>query len=493
MNDEEADILAALGSSRGQIESVSEATDSTVDLKRSRRRKAASADARIDRLPPHAPEAEQGVLGCVLLAPNDCLGQCIERFGSDREPFYDLRHQTVWECLVWMFENRQPIDIITVQQRLKDRSLLDQVGGIPYLNALQESVPSAANLSYYLDFVCEKSLLRKIIRHGTDMVARVYDFSGEVDELVDEIERNALALRGTATNRDSKADIRALQVELMADYEAGRTRSAPVGLLTGFQDIDRRCGGMMGQELIIIAGNPSTGKTTLALNIAYRVARSGNKVSMISMETSAKKLVHRLHSLAGQVEGGKFLRGQVEDSDFEEMSRGVVNVREISENLLIHDSGAMSEGKLLSICRKDYQEGSRLFIVDYLQLLQARGDSETEKTTNASKCLKGLAAELNCPVIAIASLRRQEVGKVRRPQMSDLRQSGQIEYDAEKIMLLYCEDVTVPIREVECNIAKNKDGPLDTVKLTMFSGQFRMETASAVSDEDVPRSQHANE
>ena len=249
----------------------------------------------------------------------------------------------------------------------------------------------------------------------------------------------------------------------------------------------------MGQELIIIAGNPSTGKTTLALNIAYRVARDGHKVSLISMETSAKKLVHRLHSLAGQVEGGKFLRGQVEDSDFAEMSQGVISVREIADNLLIHDCGAMTEGKLLSICRKDYQEGSRLFIVDYLQLLQARGESETEKTTNASKCLKGLAAELNCPVIAIASLHRQEVGKVRRPLMSDLRQSGQIEYDAEKIMLLYCEDVTLPIREVECNIAKNKDGPLDTVKLTMFSGQFRMENASAVSDDDVPRSQHANE
>src|SRR5664280_361006 len=179
------------------IDSVSEPAGAGADLKKARRQKPARSDARpaVDRLPPHSPEAEQGVLGCALLSPNECVGECIEKLkDGGQEVFYDLRHQTIYEMLATMFNERMPIDLITVQQRLKDKQLLEQVGGITYLAQLQDAVPSAANLSYYLDIVQEKFLLRKMIHTCTDVVGRVYDYEGEVDALMDEVERDILRI-----------------------------------------------------------------------------------------------------------------------------------------------------------------------------------------------------------------------------------------------------------------------------------------------------------
>ena len=177
------------------IDSVSETAGAAADLKKARRRKNVSVSdpIKLDRLPPHSPEAEQGVLGCVLLSPNECMGECIQKLKDDgREAFYDLRHQTIYEALAAMSDAREAIDVITLQQRLKDKQLLEQVGGIAYLSQLQDAVPSAANLSYYLDIVREKYLLRKMIQTCTAVVGRVYDYEGEVDALLDEVERDVL-------------------------------------------------------------------------------------------------------------------------------------------------------------------------------------------------------------------------------------------------------------------------------------------------------------
>src|SRR6267378_1589338 len=177
------------------IDSISEGAGAPVDLKRSRRRKAPLADTtKIDRLPPHSPEAELGVLGCVLLSPNECMGECIEKFKRGAEVFYDLRHQTIFSALAEMYDSREAIDVITLQQRLKNKQLLEEVGGIAYLSALPDTVPSSANLSYYLDIVLEKYLLRKMIHTCTDVVGRVYDYEGEVDALMDEVERDILRI-----------------------------------------------------------------------------------------------------------------------------------------------------------------------------------------------------------------------------------------------------------------------------------------------------------
>ena len=178
------------------MDAASEGTGGPVDFKKTRRRKNAAPDSlKLDRLPPHSPEAEQGVLGCALLAPNECIGECVEKLKDEgKETFYDLRHQTIYEELVEMFNTREPVDLITVQQRLKDKQLLDQVGGLTYLTQLQDAVPSAANLSYYLEIVREKFLLRKMITTCSEVVGRVYDYEGEVDALLDEVERDVLKI-----------------------------------------------------------------------------------------------------------------------------------------------------------------------------------------------------------------------------------------------------------------------------------------------------------
>jgi len=187
------------------IDTVTE-TGGAPDLKRARRQRNANLEAaRADRLPPHSVEAEQGVLGCVLLSPNDAMGQCIEKIKAGAEAFYDLRHQTVYAALIEMFDHREAIDIITLQQRLKDKQLLDAVGGITYLNSLQDAVPSAANLTYYLDIVLEKHVLRKMIQTCTDVVGRVYDYEGEVDGLLDEVERDILRISESRVSGGTEA------------------------------------------------------------------------------------------------------------------------------------------------------------------------------------------------------------------------------------------------------------------------------------------------
>jgi replicative DNA helicase len=257
------------------IDSVSDTAGAAADLKKTRRQKAARADARpttIDRLPPHSPEAEQGVLGCVLLSPNECMGECLEKIrGDGKDVFYDLRHQTIFETLVTMFDTREAIDVITVQQRLKDRQLLEQVGGIAYLAQLQDAVPSAANLSYYLDIVQEKFLLRKMIHTCTDVVGRVYDYEGEVDALMDEVERDVLRIS------ESRAQSSALTTKELVGKAIGTIenyfsrKGVLNGLGTGFADLDRMTDGLHGSEMIVIAARPSMGKTSLAMNIAEYV------------------------------------------------------------------------------------------------------------------------------------------------------------------------------------------------------------------------------
>jgi replicative DNA helicase len=279
-------------------------------------------------------------------------------------------------------------------------------------------------------------------------------------------------------------NVKAIQKALIQKYQEAHERKLAPGLMSGFYDLDRLAGGMMAQEMIVVGGVPSAGKTTLAMNIGLAVAQSGVTVSVCSLETSAEKLIHRFHCMAGRVDGGPFLRGEPTEGDFPKITAGINRVNAIADRLLIHDE-SMSDTQLAAVCRRDYQRGARLFIVDYLQLIQSKGDGEFERVTKASKCIKSIAKELNCPVIVVSALSRQEKGKPRKPSLNDLKQSGQIEYDADKVYLLHCE-TNEDIRAVECDVAKNKDGAKGTVSLTLFACQFRFESTSPVSAEDVP-------
>jgi replicative DNA helicase len=243
------------------IDSTVDGAGGAPDLKRTPRRKPTTNNGpKLDRLPPHSPEAEQGVLGCILLAPNDCIGQCIEKFKGGEETFYDLRHQTIFKTLAEMFDTREAIDVITLQQRLKDKQLLDAVGGIPYLSALPDVVPSAANLSYYLDIVQEKYLLRKVISVCTDVVGRVYDFEGEVDGLMDEVERDILRISESRVQANTNT-MKDLVFKAITTIESFHQRQGTLtGVPTGFVDLDKMTNGFHGGEMIVIAARPSMGK-----------------------------------------------------------------------------------------------------------------------------------------------------------------------------------------------------------------------------------------
>src|SRR5580704_15894872 len=252
------------------IDAITESATDGADLKKARRRKAGfsgSAPA-VDRLPPHSPEAEQGGLGCILLSPNDCVGECVEKFKPGAEVFYDLRHRAIFEALVEMYDQREAIDLITLQQRLKNKSRLEEVGGIAYLNSLPDTVPSAANLSYYLDIVLEKYVLRKMIQTCTDVVGRVYDHEGEVDSLLDEVERDILRISEARVEgkTDKIKDLVNKAITIIEDYHNRQGMLTGVG--TGFVDFDKMTTGLHGGEMIVVAARPSMGKTSLAMNIA---------------------------------------------------------------------------------------------------------------------------------------------------------------------------------------------------------------------------------
>ncbi|MCL4789054.1 MAG: replicative DNA helicase [Verrucomicrobia bacterium] len=483
------------------IDSVSDSAGAVADLKKARRRKPAATEAaRTDRLPPHAPEAEQGVLGCVLLSPNDCLGQCIEKLKTGPEVFYDLRHQTIYTALLEMFDRREAIDVITLQQRLKDRQLLDQIGGIPYLNALQDTVPSAANLAYYLEIVLEKFVLRKMIQTCTDIVGRVYDYEGEVDALLDEVERDVLRISESRVQGGTEG-VKQLVHRAIGTIENYFNRQGLLGgLATGFADLDRMSDGLHGGEMIVIAARPSMGKTSLAMNIAEHVVLQDKlPVGVFSLEMTAESLVLRMLCSNARVNLRNIREGFMPESDFPKLTSAAGRLS--NAPLFIDDTPGLSILQLRARARRLWQQhGIKLFVVDYLQLLHSTArrsqENRQQEIADISSGIKALAKELNVPVIVLSQLNRElERDKSRKPRLSDLRESGAIEQDADVVGLLYKpsadddeggaaeEPDGVPVNLL---IAKQRNGPTGDVNLTFLKPYTRFESAAKVSDADVP-------
>ncbi|MBE0544119.1 MAG: replicative DNA helicase [Verrucomicrobia bacterium] len=483
------------------IDSVSDSAGTAADLKRTRRRKAGVSDAvRTDRLPPHALEAEQGVLGCVLLSPNDCLGQCIEKLQTGPEVFYDLRHQTIYSAVIEMYDHREAIDLITLQQRLKDKQLLEQIGGIPYLSALQDAVPSAANLSYYLEIVLEKFLLRKMIQTCTEVVGRVYDYEGEVDALMDEVERDVLRISESRAQGATQT-IKQLVHSAIGTVENYFNRQGVLGgLATGFADLDRMTDGLHGGEMIVIAARPSMGKTSLAMNIAEHVVLANKiPVGVFSLEMTAESLVLRMLCSNARVNLRNIREGFMTEADFPKLTSAAGRMS--SAPLFIDDTPALSILQLRARARRLWQQYNiKLFVVDYLQLLHSTArrsqENRQQEIADISSGIKALAKELNVPVIVLSQLNRElEREKNRKPRLSDLRESGAIEQDADVVGLLYkpsAEDDEAGGGEepdgvpVNLLIAKQRNGPTGDVNLTFLKPYTRFESAAKVSDEDVP-------
>jgi replicative DNA helicase len=475
------------------------------DLKKSRRQKGdrrAPAAAAIDRLPPHSNEAEMGVIGCCLLDPNQCLGECIEKLKDDgRLAFYDLRHQTIYETLTEMFNARRPIDLITVQQNLKDRQLLEQVGGIAYLSQLQDAVPSAANLSYYLDIVREKFLLRKLIQTCSGVVGRIYDFEGDVEQLLDEVEKDILHVNESREQNEVK-DVKKLVNEALVTIEHFFNRKGELsGIATGFPDLDKMTDGLHGGEMIIVAARPSMGKTSLAMNIAEHVALELKlPVGVFSLEMSAASLILRMLCSLARVNMRSIRDGFMSEADFPKLM--TASGRLAGAKLLIDDTAGLSILQLRARARRMHQQhGIKLFVIDYLQLLNSTArraqENRQQEIADISSGIKALAKELNVPVIVLSQLNRElEKDKSRKPRLSDLRESGSIEQDADLVGLLYKpnagdDEDGAPAEEsdgvaVNFLIAKQRNGPTGDVNLTFLKPYTRFESAAKFGDDDVP-------
>jgi replicative DNA helicase len=483
------------------IDSVSETAGAATDLKRAKRIRRSPTAAAVDRLPPHSPEAEQGVLGCVLLSPNECMGECMEKLKGGQEVFYDLRHQTIFEALVAMYDTREAIDVITVQQRLKDKQLLEQVGGIAYLAQLQDAVPSAANLSYYLDIVREKFLLRKMIQTCTDVVGRVYDYEGEVDALMDEVERDVLRISESRVQGDMLTT-KELVGKAIGTIENFFSRKGTLtGLASGFVDLDRMTDGLHGSEMIVIAARPSMGKTSLAMNVVEHVVLEQKlPVGVFSLEMSAEALVLRMMCSIARVNLRSIREGFMSEADFPKLTSAAGKLA--NAKLLIDDSAGLSILQLRARARRMWQQhGIKLFVIDYLQLLHSTGrraqENRQQEISDISSGIKALAKELKVPVLVLSQLNRElERDKSRKPRLSDLRESGAIEQDADVVGLLYKpsagEDEDAAFGEeadgvpVNLLIAKQRNGPTGDINLTFLKPYTRFESAAKVSDEDVP-------
>ncbi len=476
----------------------------TADLTNSPRRRSRNGSGNaVERLPPHSPEAEQGVLGCILLSPNDCLGECITALKSGAEVFYDLRHQTIFGLLAEMFDRREPIDLITLQQRLKDRQLLEQVGGVAYLAGLPDTVPSAANLAYYLEIVQEKYLLRQMIKVCTDVVGRVYDYEGEVDALMDEVERDVLHISESRVQSRTSTIKELVKKAINTIEEYHQRQGALTGIGTGFTDLDKMTMGLHGGEMIVIAARPSVGKTSLAMNIAEHVAiDEGLPVGVFSLEMTAESLVLRILCSRSRVNLRNIREGFLAERDFPKLTGSAGKLAKAP--LFIDDSSGLSILQFRAKARRMYQQhGIRLFVIDYLQLLHStsrRADNRQQEIADISSGIKALAKELNVPIIVLSQLNRDlEREKGRPPRLSDLRESGAIEQDADVVGLLYKptrqgEDEE-PANEpgdseaaaVNLLIAKQRNGPAgEDVHLTFLKPYTRFESAAKIQEADMP-------
>ena len=485
------------------IDTVADEPGVPADLKKTRRRKNTAPDSlKLDRLPPHSPEAEQGVLGCALLSPNECIGECVEKLKDEgRETFYDLRHQTIYEELVEMFNTREPVDLITVQQRLKNKQLLEQVGGIAYLSQLQDAVPSAANLSYYLEIVREKYLLRKMITVCSEVVGRVYDYEGEVNALLDEVERDVLRIS------ESRAQGNIIGTKELVNRAIGtienyfNRKGVLNGLPTGFADLDRMTDGLHHSEMIVIAARPSMGKTSLAMNMVENMVLDAKvPVGVFSLEMSAESLVLRMMCSIARVNMRSIREGFMSEADFPKILNAAGKLA--SAPLFIDDTAGLSILQLRARARRmSQQHGVKFFVIDYLQLLHSTArrsqENRQQEIADISSGIKGLAKELRVPVLVLSQLNRElEKDKSRKPRLSDLRESGAIEQDADVVGLLYKpnagddEDGAPPDEmdgvPVNLLIAKQRNGPTGDVNLTFLKSYTRFESAAKVSEEDMP-------
>lgn len=426
----------------------------------------------MDRVPPQNIEAEQAVLGAVLLE-RDALVTALEILVP--EDFYRQSHQRIFQVMADLAERDEPVDLVTVTAELTDRKLLEEVGGVTYLTDLANAVPTAANVEYYAKLVEEKAVLRRLIQTATHIASTGYASNEEVADIIAEAERRILSLSDKRTGK-AFVPIRDVLLETFERIEMLYKNKGNIsGIPSGYPDLDRMTSGFQKSDLIIVAARPSVGKTAFALNIAQNVAaRSGETVAIFSLEMSAVQLVQRMLCAESNIDSHKLRTGTMEDDDWEKLTMAIGTLAEAP--IYIDDSAGTTVYDIRSKCRRLKAERSLgLVLIDYLQLINSRGyrENRQQEISEMTRALKNLARELDCPIIALSQLSRSvEQRQDKRPLLSDLRESGSIEQDADVVAFLYREDYYDPETDkqniVEIIIGKQRNGPVGKVELVFL-------------------------
>ena len=428
------------------------------------------------RIPPQNLEAEESILGGLLVDP-ESINKVVDIINT--EDFYKDAHSKIYDAMIGLYEKNEPIDIVTVSSSVRDKGILDKIGGVTYLNTLVDLMPSAANITQYAKMVREKALLRNLINVATEIVEKGFDLDVNVDGYIDDAEKLIfqVAERKFKPSFYPVKDIVMDNVKIIERlYEKKQTVT---GVPTGFTELDKMTSGFQPSDLIVIAGRPSMGKTALSMNIAQYVAtmRDGAvPVGIFSMEMSKEQLVTRLLSSESEVDHSKLRTGTLSSSEWPKLAQAA---GKLSEALIfIDDSPSMSVLDLRARARRLKKEhGLGLVVVDYLQLMKGRAavtDKREQEIAEISRFLKSLAKELHIPVIAISQLNRMvEQREDKRPRLADLRESGAIEQDADVIIFIYRDEIYNKDKEsnkgiAEIVIGKQRNGPTGTVELAFL-------------------------
>lgn len=447
-----------------------------------------------DRIPPHNLEAEQAVLGAIFLEPS-VIVTATEILSP--EDFYRASHQRIFEAMVRLTDRGEPIDLVTVTNELDERDLLNEVGGVSYLTDLASSVPTAANLEYYAKIVEEKAILRRVIQAATHIVTKTFDESDDVTEVLDFAEKTIFEVSQNKATGNFK-NIKDVLIDVYDNIEQLHHHKGDVtGVPTGFKDLDRITSGFQKNDLIIIAARPSVGKTAFALNIAQNVAiHARENVAIFSLEMGAEQLVMRMLCAEGNIDAQRLRTGKLEEEDWSKLTMAMGSLSDAG--IYIDDTPGIKVSEIRSKCRRLKQEhGLGMVLIDYLQLIQGSGNSKEnrqQEVSEISRSLKALARELEVPVIALSQLSRSvEQRQDKRPMMSDIRESGSIEQDADIVGFLYRDDYYDKESEkeniIEIIIAKQRNGPVGTVELAFVKEYNKfVDLDRRYSEADIPAS-----
>ena len=429
-----------------------------------------------ERVPPQNIEAEQSVLGAMLIK-KEAITQAQELLRPD--DFYREAHRIVFETMLELAGDNEAVDLVTLTEALRKKEMLEKVGGISFITALANYVPTAANIVYHAQIVKEKSELRHLIDAATEIASAAYEATDDVKDIMDDAEKKILAVAANQTG-GAFEPIRNIVIDTVGRVETlYENQGGLTGISTGFRDLDRDTSGLQKSDLILVAARPSMGKTAFTLNIATYAAMHGHTVAFFSLEMSKEQLVQRMLCSEGGIDSQRLRTGQLEDADWDRLINTADRVSKAS--IYIDDTAGINVMDLRSKARRlKAEHGLDLIVIDYLQLMQGRskgGDnSRQQEISEISRSLKALARELDVPVVALSQLSRSvESRTVKKPMLSDLRESGSLEQDADIVMFLYREDYYDQETErkniTEVIIAKHRNGPIGTIEL-FFQKEF---------------------